>query len=230
MRTARIVLAWAVAAVTMVASVTGLWHVASDVAQMGVLGSVAIVAGFDVTAIIAGMRVVEHPRRWSAWALLAAMAAASAAAQIVAAPETLGWWRLLHGAPPVAAIWTLHGAVAEGRTEEKGKKKSKKGSGARRNAAASAPSAAAPAPPSVARLDDARRRGARRSTGTDAPRLSPADTERVRRAADALLAEGVPATRRDIERVLGVGNRVAGRLLPEVKAAMVERKKANSGS
>lgn len=118
MRTIRIVAAWLIAAVTMTASVTGLWHVAHDVAKMGELGAVAIVAGFDVTAVLAGLRVVERPKEVGGWFMLVVLATVSAAAQIAATDSDLGWWRLLHGAPSVVSIWTLHGAVGEGRSKK----------------------------------------------------------------------------------------------------------------
>lgn len=118
MRMIRVFAAWLTAAVTMSASVSGLWHVAYDVAKMGELGAVAIVAGFDVTAVIAGLRVVERPKDVGGWIMLVALAAVSASAQIAASDPTLEWWRLLHGAPSVVSIWTLHGAVGEGRSEK----------------------------------------------------------------------------------------------------------------
>lgn len=151
MRAIRIVAAWLTAAVTMTASVTGLWHVAYDVAEMGELGAVAIVAGFDVTAVIAGLRVVERPKDIGGWVMLVALAALSAAAQIAASDPHLGWWRLLHGAPSVVSIWTLHGAVGEGQAgkarEEPPAKPKPKSSPERSKRTESAPK---PPPPAAA--------------------------------------------------------------------------------
>lgn len=220
MRAARVVLAWAVAAITLASSVTGLWHVAHDVAKMGELGAAAIVAGFDVTAIIAGMRVVEDARRWSAWGLLAAVAAASAAAQIVAAPVELEWWRLLHGASPVIAIWTLHGAVGETPRHDAGTAKSDKKAdnktnnrGGRKGAAPTTPkptgdvaaagSRSATAPTGGARAGDVghvtpvtdittRRTGGRPAPPQASP---PSDAQQARAVADHLARQQVNASR-----------------------------------
>lgn len=144
MRRLRVALAWIVAGIVLSASVTGLWHVATEKAAMAPLAAASVVAAFDVTAIIVGLRVVEQPRRWSAWGMLIAMAALSATAQIMAAPTTLEWWRMLHGAPAVAAIWTLHGAVSEGHEEKPAKTKPKA-----KTKPAEPTAAPAPAPPAI---------------------------------------------------------------------------------
>ncbi|HKO83937.1 MAG TPA: hypothetical protein VJ140_05100 [Actinomycetota bacterium] len=254
MKVLRIAAAWVVAVLSMAASVKGLWHVSFDLMKMEVLGSVAIVAAFDVTAIIAGMRVVEDPRKVTAWVLLCSMAAASATAQILAAPIELEWWRLGHGVPPLASIWTLHGAVGEhasaGKKKGKGTKPAKKtvtaqGSGSVA-APGSSPASAPPAPPveeraggavrkvaPVASLADARRKGPHRPTETGVAPLSTADQKLVETAVERLTKLHRDATRREIETVLEVGNRVAGRLLPEVKRRMAEEqsaREADSGS
>lgn len=250
MKVVRIVLAWISAVVSMVASVTGLWHVAYEVAEMPLLAAGAVVAGFDVSAVTAGLKVVERPKHVPSWVLLGGLAAVSAGAQILASPDHLGWWRLLHGAPPVTAIWTLHGAVADGKPEgkksarssAKDKDKKDKDRVARSVAGAASTPVAPPSPPGQeARGDEigmappvdlaARRKGRRRPTETGAAPLSPEDLQRVEDASKLLLAEGASrATRRDIERVLGVGNRVAGRLLPAVNEAMAARRKLTAGA
>lgn len=242
MRWARIVGAWLVAAIAMAASVTGLWHMAEVKAEMTYLAAGAVVAGFDVTAVLAGLRVAERPKEFGAWALLITLATASAACQILAAPEHLGWWRLAHGIPPVAAIWTLHGAVKDAPTKSKKKTPKKQDRAARNGAGAASGPAAPPLPPAeeaqgseigMAPVADlgARRKGRHRATETGAAPLSPEDARRVQEAAMLLLGEGArKATRRDIERVLSVGNRVAGRLLPAVNEAMAEGPTMTAGA
>lgn len=255
MKTFRVLAAWVVALLAMAASVRGLWHVASFTMKMDDLGAVAIVAMFDISALVTGMRVVENPRRWSAWAGLAALASASAAAQILAASPELGYWRFGHGLLPLGAVWSLHGAVGEHVTEI-GKKPAKKrtdkkttmvqGRGADSAVSTAPPPASASPVPQVdgvrgtagkvapvASLADARRKGAHRPTETGAPPLSSPDLVLVEKAVGELIRLNRDGTRREIEDVLGVGNRVAGRLLPAVKEAMAERlaaQEADGGS
>lgn len=153
MRVVRVAAAWLIAGVTLAASVTGLWHVTYDVAKMGVLGSVAIVAGFDVTALLVGLRIAEHPRAVKRWLGLIALAALSAAAQIAASDESLGLWRLLHGAPSVVALWTLHGAVGETQpAETKKPEEAKKPEGSKRSSGARSAPKSTPTAPSPAHV------------------------------------------------------------------------------
>lgn len=243
MRTVVRVLASVLCALTLAGSVYGLWHVCIDLAKMPDLIAVAVIAGFDGSALVFGLKVAQNPKEAGAWAGVVLCAALSSVAQILAAPPEAGPWRLLHGAPAVTAIWTLHNAVKQdepSKKKPKPKKTPKDRSAGNEAGAPSVTPPASPPPPAVTgvraepgapnpvvALDSARRKGPRRAPGRVAAPLSEADRRLVDAAVNALLDRGEGATRRRVEEYAGVGNRVAGRLLPfvtaDLEAAQQER-------
>lgn len=204
-------LALGVCALSLAGSIYGLWHVCIELAKMPEIIAVAVIAAFDGSAIVFGRKVAADPKAVTAWGGVILCAALSAAAQILAAPAAAGDWRFLHGAPAIAAIWTLHNAVKEakppkrGRTGQAGgKRQDTRSKGAGSEATGAGPQATAPAGPpavepshdaSVIRLHTAGREGERRASGHDA--APPNHTvESMADAVAPLLGEANPSQRR----------------------------------
>lgn len=212
LRTVKRCIAVAVCALALVSSVIGLWHVCISYGLMSPLIALGVLAVFDGSALVFGLTVALLPRAWGAWVGVAVCALLSAGAQAAAAPLEAGWWRLLHGAPALGAIWALHNAVKpEKATRRRNaapvRKADTRSKGAGIEAAdAGLVTTASPGPlavepshdASVIRLDGARRLGERypptasKPAGT-APSLSPeAMATRVR----PLLGSDEPSQRR----------------------------------
>ena len=196
--------AYVVCSLTLAGSAYGLWHVCIDKAKMPVLIAVAVMAAFDGSALVFGLKVAEHPKAGAAWAGVVLCAALSAVAQVLAADPSAHDWRYLHGAPAIAAIWSLHNAVKDEKPTKRRptRKADARSKGAGPEAAGVDPGATAPTGSladesernaSVLQLDAARREGDRHPVqGAGLPISAEQMALRVR----LLLGESEPSQRR----------------------------------
>lgn len=204
MKTFLKILAGAVCALALASSVYGLWHVSIELAKMPIVVALGVVAVFDGSALVFGLKVAVNPKATAAWVGVISTAALSATAQVLAAPVAAEWWRLLHGAPAMGAIWALHNAVKDEKPTKRRptRKADARSKGAGPEAAGVDPGATAPTGSladesernaSVLQLDAARREGDRHPVqGAGLPTTPEQMASRVR----LLLGESEPSQRR----------------------------------